>query len=195
MSSVPPAFPACLSASSAEVHPDGSGSDGGRHTHSLPSMAWQGQRDREGSERRLLIGGVIYQTKFWLRGSREWNAGSHAISLAHVGHASPSPSNSSSAQTDVVPKRAILYPEGGGARARAERGVGLIDWSAMHATPSYPCDKWQWSHCVDMGATVGLGGPRPYYGRLKPLIFCEKRKAESVLRVIRVSREQLMEGR
>ena len=136
---VPPAFSACLSASSAEVHPDGSGSDGGRHTHSLSSMAWQGQRE---GGRRLLIGGVIYQTKFWLRGSREWNAGSHAISLAHVDHASPSLSDSSSAQTDVVPKSAILYREGGGARAREERGVGLIDWSAMHATPSYPCDKW-----------------------------------------------------
>ena len=115
---VPPAFSACLSASSAEVHPDGSGSDGGRHTHSLP---WHG-RDR-GTERgrRLLIGGVIYQTKFWLRGSQEWNAGSHAISLTHVGHASPSSSNSSSAQTDVVPKSAILYREGGG-RGCARKG-------------------------------------------------------------------------
>ena len=52
----------------------------------------------------------------------------------------------------------IEREEGEGARAREERGVGLIDWSAMHATPSYPCDKWQWSRCVDIAFEWGNSG-------------------------------------
>ena len=39
----------------------------------------------------------------------------------------PSPSNSSSAQTDVVPKGAILYREGGGARAQGKKEGGGPD--------------------------------------------------------------------
>ena len=94
-----------------------------------------------------MIGGVIYQTKFWLRGSQEWNA-SHAI--MPFGHAClparlPSCPYCSSAQTDVVPKRMILYRGGRekGGRAPARRGAGGPDRLVSDAQR----DKWQWRPC------------------------------------------------